>query len=736
MKRSFIRRQAAVLLLSLCIVRGVTGAEITISAHWQIGNFGQLGLNDGQLNYSVPLTGNVCLPPYYYLTSNDNSGRDVILVTSICGSSHDGTWVQAPRKLMTKRSGWYYDGAFLSAVMDTLRLPHTLTNIGRGGFENGTANVVICAAVTPPTFNKYDSDNLSYPMFGAKLIVPTGCLNTYKEHTEWGKFSVIEEGAESYMPAQMVKKESSWYEIYNQQAMLVKCARGTAVIADELENNGKTYPVKEMGMASIDPYITGELTLNAHVTNFDKDYHLATSDAAFVQHYSKYRIALGNIHVSPGNPVYTSIDGILYTKDYKQLLYFSRTYSSTIDYSKRVHIMPICCESIAEGAIPESLPTASMGGATIILPRPLANYCNGKVGCNIEVAGNDFPFIQGDSIRALYSDTNHCFDLHRYTTQQKDVLIPTTLTDYGVSYPVKTIGKYGLYLGGHIYNYTDKYSNFYNFNLNYVRDTDTKEIFPPLTQAQTAIIPENIEEIYYVFHGASELKSVELPQTLRQIGWKTFEDCKNLTAINFPSQLDSIGPYAFSGCHSLTSISLPSSLKLISNCCFQTCKNLIEVDLPSNLETIIYGAFKNCVKLEKIVIPATTKFIGPSAFENCYALHDIYCLGQTPPLIMSPSQDPDLIYDVPFTNLFGNTRPTPSSCTLHVPTGSLQAYRSAWVWKEFENIVEDAESSAVRTVSMEQRPTALYNLSGIKTNGQRGLNIVRYSNGTVKKVIM
>ena len=148
-------------------------------------------------------------------------------------------------------------------------------------------------------------------------------------------------------------------------------------------------------------------------------------------------------------------------------------------------------------------------------------------------------------------------------------------------------------------------------------------------------------------------------------------------------------------------------------------------------------AFKDCVKLEELVIPATTKFIAPSAFENCYALHDIYCLGQTPPLIMSPGQDPDLIYDVPFTKLFGETMPTPSSCTLHVPAGSLQAYRSAWVWKEFENIVEDADPSAVQVLQQEQRkPTTHYNLSGIQINVQRGLNIVRYSDGTVKKVII
>lgn len=731
MRRCIFYRQLATLLLLSCLSFGAAGANIIIPDNWQIGNTEFSGLSGEQLNYSGTLTGNVCVPPYYYLVSDDGREHIVETVTSICGSSHDGTWVQAPRLRMAAQSSWYGDGPFLGAVMDTLRLPATLNKIGDGGFENGTANVLICGAVTPPSFE--NPNQYIYPIYAAKLIVPTGSLEAYSTHDAWGKFALIEEGAENYMPAQMVNVESGWYEVRSGQAKLIKCYGGTSVIADNIELQNHNYPVREMGIASIDPYSVKSLTLNSHITDFNPDYHLASSDSFYRGFYQKYKIALGYIYVSPDNPAYSSIDGVLYTKDYKQLLYFSRAYS----YSRRAHVVPICCESIAEGAVAKSAGNAYRGYATLLLPRPLANYCSGEVECSIVVAANDFPVIQGDSISALYSDANKSFDLHRYTTEETDIIIPAALTEYGVSYPVKTIGKYGLYLGGHIYDSEINDMFWKYFSTGTVRDTDDRVIFPPLTKAQTAIIPENVEEIYYVFCGASNLKSVQLPQTLRLIGYKAFQDCKSLEEINLPSQLDSIGPYAFWGCHSLTSIRLPRSLKVISSGCFNTCKNMTSIELPSQLEVIASMAFKNCVKLEELVIPATTKFIAPSAFENCYALHDIYCLGLTPPLIMSPGQDPDLIYDVPFTKLFGETMPTPSSCTLHVPAGSLQAYRSAWVWKEFENIVEDADPSAVQVLQQEQRkPTTHYNLSGIQTNVQRGLNIVRYSDGTVKKVII
>jgi hypothetical protein len=353
--------------------------------------------------------------------------------------------------------------------------------------------------------------------------------------------------------------------------------------------------------------------------------------------------------------------------------------------------MPICCERIAEGGIP----VTDMGDGTIICPRPVSEMCNGTVGVQVEVPYNDFPVSIGDSIRALWNCNDQCFDLHRYNTQTVNVTIPTTLTSYGVTLPVKTVGKNKLYLNGRIYDYNDYF--YYNkwgfggFETGWISNTEVERgFFKSFINAETAVVSENIEELYNVFNGASDLQSVQLPQSLKIIGWQTFGTCKNLTGIELPSQLERIDNYAFI----------------------------------------------NCVRLEQIVIPATVSIIGPGAFLNCYELHDIYCLGQTPPMIIEPGKDPSQISNVTFKQLFGSTSPTPSSCTLHVPAGTLEAYRSAWVWKEFENIIEDADVCGINNiVPVSASPIANYNISGCKTSGHRGLTIVRYSDGTVKKVI-
>ena len=641
------------LLSPLAAVNTYAETSIVIPDYWRTGDTNTLNFLAGQLQYGTPLTGNVCVPPYYYRLTENNSGRDIAIVKSIIGSSHDGTWVQAPRR--TRASSWYYDGPFLNAKIDTLRLPHTITEIGRGAFENGTMNVLICGASTPPTFE--NPNNYNYPAYNAKLIVPTGSNEAYSCHSAWGKFSVIEEGAEIYYPAQMVNEEENWYELRNGQAMLV-CGGG--VIAENITLSNVSYPVTALGMAAIDPYSQSFVTLNAHINDFRPYYHLATSDSYFQQSYSKYKIRLSNIDVSPDNNTYASYDGVLYTKDYHELCYFSRSAGN----NRRLHIMPIGCERISENGIPESGYTSEMGFATIICPKPVSEMCSGSVGCStITPKHNDYPVVIDDNILALWSVEGQCFDLHKYKTDEKGVIIPGKLTVYGITQPVKTIGKYKLYLSGQAYDF-DVFEQM-GFQRGYVRNTDSRSIFPPLQQAQTAVIEDGVEEIYYVFYEAANLKSVTLPKTLKIIGDNCFNGCKNLNMVVAPAQLEQI-----------------------------------EVQ----------------------------------TFWNCLELKDFYCLGNTPPLVLRKGED-SASANHTFANLFGNNL-SPLACTLHVPTGTMQAYKNAPVWKEFGNIVEDANTGISSTTCTSIEPIDYFAVDGVKTSKRHGLNIVRYSNGIVKKVII
>ena len=70
---------------------------------------------------------------------------------------------------------------------------------------------------------------------------------------------------------------------------------------------------------------------------------------------------------------------------------------------------------------------------------------------------------------------------------------------------------------------------------------------------------------------------------------------------------------------------------------------------------------------------------------------------------------------------------TYSNCTLHVPYGTIDAYRSAGGWMKFANIVE-FDPTGIETVSADRKPATerrIYNLGGVRMAApQRGLNII------------
>ena len=136
---------------------------------------------------------------------------------------------------------------------------------------------------------------------------------------------------------------------------------------------------------------------------------------------------------------------------------------------------------------------------------------------------------------------------------------------------------------------------------------------------------------------------------------------------------DEIGEYAFAYCSGLTSLNLPAGITSIDKYAFSGCSRL----------TSIY------VYAEKV------PRIGRYAFEGCAS----------------------------------------RKCTLYVPKGTYDNYRLSELGY-FENIVEfDATGIDKTTTSTDVEEVSRYSLNGQRLVGPtKGLNIVKYSDGSVKKV--
>ena len=109
------------------------------------------------------------------------------------------------------------------------------------------------------------------------------------------------------------------------------------------------------------------------------------------------------------------------------------------------------------------------------------------------------------------------------------------------------------------------------------------------------------------------LQTVDLPQNLTSIGKGAFSDCSYLEKINLPDKLTSIGDYAFYGCKSLKEITLPDSLTTLGAHAFRFCGIKI-IDIPGRLITIGHSAFQNCSSLKTVYMYWNVPTTGDDAF--------------------------------------------------------------------------------------------------------------------------
>ena len=202
----------------------------------------------------------------------------------------------------------------------------------------------------------------------------------------------------------------------------------------------------------------------------------------------------------------------------------------------------------------------------------------------------------------------------------------------------------------------------------------------------------------YAFRGCSGLTSLTIPSSVTSIDWGAFRGCSGLTSLTIPSGVTSIGKNAFNGCSGLTSLTLPSSVTGIG-----------------------WYAFKGCSRLTSLTIPSSVTWIGLEAFSGCSGLTSIYVYTKK-----LPELGPDV-----FTGC------NAQNCTVYVPTGTSDAYKSS-EFGYFENIVEfDATGIDKVATSTNAKEVSRYSANGQRLSAPaKGLNIVKYSDGSVKKVVV
>lgn len=229
--------------------------------------------------------------------------------------------------------------------------------------------------------------------------------------------------------------------------------------------------------------------------------------------FISYCEALDAIVVANSNPYFSSLDGVLYNKDYTSLL--------SCPISKSNVSIPTSVKLIGNSAF---LGCGNLG--VIELPE------------NLEVIG-DNAFGNCDSIKNIKIPDkvttigNSAFGQCR---KIEEVVIPDNVTSLGDNAFNKCLGLKSITLSKNIKN-IGEYTFFNCYNLIDV------------------VIPEGVVSIgNQSFAACHKLENVTIPNTMETIGYYAFRNCKKMENITIPSSVTYIGCLVFMNCESLSAI--------------------------------------------------------------------------------------------------------------------------------------------------------------------------------------
>lgn len=400
-----------------------------------------------------------------------------------------------------------------------------------------------------------------------------------------------------------------------------------------------------------------------------------------------------------------------------------------------------------EFVVPDGITTisdglfANCGNLTsITLPKGLKTIEDGAfMGCGFT------EFVIPDGITTISND------MFAYCEKLTNITLPKNL---------KYIGT-GAFMG----------CGFTDFVIPDAITTISDNLFANCPNLQNITFPKTITSMGNGIFSNSGIREFTLPQQVTEITNNMFERCQNLEHIYLHDGLKSIGDYAFQDCNSLGGITLPNSVTKIGKGCFSHCEYLKEgvtlsdaiteipeeafadcgylheIKLPAELKRIGYRAFcgspyigsfgglkipskvteiapeafyKSFQDIEVLELPACLKTVGDYAFADCSAK-----------VIYAYMSEPFPLKDADF---YSHPR---SECKLYVPKGCAKKYRQAEIWKEFD--IEEMDGTGIEGVTNDSTATevARYDANGnLLAAPAKGLNIVRYSDGTVKTIMV
>ena len=281
------------------------------------------------------------------------------------------------------------------------------------------------------------------------------------------------------------------------------------------------------------------------------------------------------------------------------------------------------------------------------------------------------------------------------------------------------------------------------YGLGYIGD----RAFRNCPSLQAIVWPENNEWFYSIgkeaFSNCAELADAMIPKTTEELGEGAFSNT-GLTSLDFEPgnpYITTIPRYCFRDCGRLTDVRIPSFIKSIGTAAFAENTYMQAPRMPRGLLVIGDSAFYNHGQSwNSLEIPATVTEIGEHAFSTYFSfwssfmnISNLYVNAIEPPYCVSTRSLGGNYYD---TKTMRYT-PTILNITLIVPRFTREIYTSTYPWTRFPaNMVIERSVAGLSPVTVvEQEAESIFSSEGRQLGSeQKGINIIRYRDGSVHKV--
>lgn len=387
--------------------------------------------------------------------------------------------------------------------------------------------------------------------------------------------------------------------------------------------------------------------------------------------------ALTTVNIDENNPYFKSVDGVVFTKDGKSLIYFPRAKKignlvegSTTTYDGK-YTTPAGCQTIGTYAFKQNsnLKDLTISADLLYINREAFYGCtkmtkltfaprestlsigdNSFYSCSglgsngvdtltipetVEISG-DMSFASTRYGKVVFEGENTSTALNRTfygCSYLKEVTgLPEYLTSMDQTFRnCKKLEKVEFKEDAYVNSMFATFNGCTNLTSIYipsigamtVKAGNEVGVFQGCTKLESAVFDECGFIGVKAFYGCTSLKSFVMPETVSNMGYSAFHGCSNLTNVTLSSGLEVIPHDAFYGCSKLGSVEIGGFVTSVDYNAFYNCTALTSVTLPDGLITIGDKAFYNAKLVEEITLPSSLESIGNYAFYGWSSLKKV-----------------------------------------------------------------------------------------------------------------